>query len=76
MFDSVYTTTARTGAGVTVGPTGQQLTTAYGGSIAFEHGWNAEWRTSVFGGAQVVDYNDDGQRDPVLEVGVPAVAGR
>ena len=25
--------------------------------MAFEHGWNAEWRTSVFGGAQVVDYN-------------------
>jgi Porin subfamily len=58
LFDSVYTTTTRTGAGITVGPTGQQLTTAYGGTIAFEHGWNAEWRTSVFGGAQVVDYND------------------
>ena len=58
LFDSVYTTTARTGAGITVGPVGQQLTTAYGGSIAFEHGWNAEWRTSVFGGVQVVDYND------------------
>ena len=37
----------------TVGPTGQQLTTAYGGSIAFEHGWNAEWRTSVFGGVEL-----------------------
>ena len=58
VFDSVYSSTARTGAGLTVGPTGQQLTTAYGGAIAFEHGWNAEWRTSVFGGAQVVDYND------------------
>jgi hypothetical protein len=57
LFDSVYTTTARTGAGLLVGPTGQQLTTAYGGSLAFEHGWNAEWRTSVFGGAQWVDYN-------------------
>jgi hypothetical protein len=58
LWDSVYTTTTRTGAGLTVGPTGQQLTSAYGGSIAFEHGWNAEWRTSVFGGVQVVDYND------------------
>jgi hypothetical protein len=48
LFDSVYDT--RTG-------TGQQLTTSYGGAIAFEHGWNAEWRTSVFGGAQFVDYN-------------------
>ncbi len=58
LFDSVYSSTTRTGAGITVGPTGQQLTTTYGGSIAFEHGWNAEWRTSVFGGAQVMDYND------------------
>jgi hypothetical protein len=48
LFDSVYDT--RNG-------TGQQLTTTYGGSVAFEHGWNAEWRTSVFGGAQVIDYN-------------------
>ncbi|ETR76155.1 polymerase [Afipia sp. P52-10] len=48
LFDSVYDT--RTG-------TGQQLTTAYGGAVAFEHGWNPEWRTSVFGGAQFVDYN-------------------
>ena len=57
VFDSVYSSTARTGAGITVGPVGQQLTTGYGGSIAFEHGWNAEWRTSIYGGAQVVDYN-------------------
>ena len=48
VFDSVYDT--RTG-------TGQQLTTTYGGTIAFEHGWNAQWRTSVFGGAEVIDYN-------------------
>jgi hypothetical protein len=58
VWNSVYTTTARTGAGITVGPVGQQLTRAYGGSIAFEHGWNAEWRTSIFGGVQIVDYNE------------------
>ena len=60
VWDSVYTSSAgaTTGGGlVIVGPVGQQLTTGYGGSLAFEHGWNAEWRTSVFGGAQVVDYN-------------------
>jgi hypothetical protein len=59
VWDTVYTSAAATsGGGVTiVGPVGQQLTTAYGGSIAFEHGWNAEWRTSVFGGVEVVDYN-------------------
>jgi hypothetical protein len=58
VWDSVYTSTTRTGAGLVVGPTGQQLTTGYGGSIAFEHGWSPEWRTSVFGGAAVLDYND------------------
>lgn len=58
VWDSVYTTTPRRGAGLVVGPSGQQLTTAYGGSLAFEHGWNAEWRSSVFGGAAVIDYNN------------------
>jgi len=48
VWDSVYN--SATGVG-------QQLTTTYGGSLAFEHGWNNEWRTSVFGGAQKVDYN-------------------
>jgi len=58
IWDSVYTSAARVGAGqVVAAGTGQQLTTAYGGSMAFEHGWNAEWRTSVFGGAAIVDYN-------------------
>jgi hypothetical protein len=57
IFDSVYSSTPRAGAGLAVGPVGQQLTTAYGGNIAFEHGWNAEWRTSVFGGAEFLDYN-------------------
>jgi hypothetical protein len=58
IWDSVYASTPRTGAGLTVGPVGQQLTQAYGGSIAFEHGWNAEWRTSVFGGVEFLDYNN------------------
>ncbi len=60
VWDSVYTSTAGATVGgglVLVGPISQQLTTGYGGSIAFEHGWNAEWRTSIFGGVQVVDYN-------------------
>jgi hypothetical protein len=48
IWDTVYTSTAGVTAGggtVLVGPQSQQLTTAYGGSVAFEHGWNAEWRT-------------------------------
>jgi hypothetical protein len=60
VFDSVYTSNPGVTAGgglVLVGPQTQQLTSGYGGSIAFEHGWNAEWRTSIFGGAQFVDYN-------------------
>ncbi len=67
IWDSVYTSTPRVGAGVAVGAgTGQQLTTAYGGRIAFEHGWNAEWRTSVFGGAEVRRLQLDGQCDSLL----------
>jgi hypothetical protein len=54
LFDSVYDT--RTG-------TGQQLTTTYGGTIAFEHGWNSEWRTSIYGGAEVIDYNATANAD-------------
>ena len=35
----------------------QQLTTTYGGMAGYEHGWNNEWRTSIYGGAAFVDYN-------------------
>jgi hypothetical protein len=52
IFDSVYDT--RAGA---LNQGSQQLTTAYGGSAAYEHNWNPQWRTSVFGGAQFLDYN-------------------
>jgi hypothetical protein len=51
IFDSVYST-------VPGQVTGQQLTTAYGGNLAFEHYWNPQWRTSVFGGAMFLDYNN------------------
>jgi hypothetical protein len=66
LFDSVYDT--RTGIG-------QQLTTAYGGAVAFEHGWNAEWRTSVFGGAQVVDYNASANAILCSRFGVGSATG-
>lgn len=51
IFDSVYSTAPGQ-------VTGQQLTTAYGGNLAFEHYWNPQWRTSVFGGAMYLDYNN------------------
>ena len=61
LFDSVYTTAVTAAGnnptGAAIGVTGQQLTTTYGGNIGFEHGWNAEWRTSVFGGVEKIDYN-------------------
>jgi hypothetical protein len=75
VFDSVYSTGAGAGAGLAFGPVGQQLTTAYGGSIAFEHGWNAEWRTSVFGGAQVLDYNATANAILCSRHGVGGTAG-
>jgi hypothetical protein len=53
----------------------QQLTTAYGGTIAFEHGWSGEWRTSVFGGAQVLDYNAAANAILCGKFGVGAAAG-
>lgn len=52
VFDSVYNVNA---AGVVTAD--QQLTSAYGGYLAYEHAWNPEWKTSVFGGAQYLDYN-------------------
>ena len=61
VFDSVYNTAVIAGAvnptGAAIAPSGQQLTTTYGGNIGFEHGWNAEWRTSLFGGVEKIDYN-------------------
>jgi hypothetical protein len=61
VFDSVYNSAVIAGAnnptGAAIAVSGQQLTTTYGGNIAFEHGWNAEWRTSVFGGVEKIDYN-------------------
>ena len=66
VWDSVYN--SATGVG-------QQLTTAYGGTIAFEHGWNAEWRTSVFGGAEVIDYNSTANAILCGKFGVGAAAG-
>ncbi|MDQ8730960.1 porin [Bradyrhizobium sp. LHD-71] len=75
LFDSVYTSGPRTGAGIAVGPTGQELTTAYGGSIAFEHGWTPEWRTSVFGGAQVLDYSDTANAILCSRFGIGSTTG-
>ena len=52
VFDSVYSVNP---AGVVIAD--QELTSAYGGYLAFEHHWSPQWRSSIFGGAQKVDYN-------------------
>jgi hypothetical protein len=61
MLDAVYNTApiaaANNPTGVAIAPSGLQLTNTYGGFLAFEHGWNAEWRSSIYGGAQFIDYN-------------------
>jgi len=78
IWDTVYTSSAgvTTGGGTSfVGPVGQQLTTAFGGSIAFEHGWNAEWRTSVFGGVEKIDYNSTANAILCSKFGVGSTTG-
>jgi hypothetical protein len=75
VWDSVYTSVPVAGGGIAVGPTGQQLTTAYGGRVAFEHGWNPEWRTSVFGGVEVLDYNSTANAILCSQFGVGGPAG-
>jgi len=61
MLDSVYNTSVIAGGlnptGAAIGPSSQQLTRTYGGWGTFEHGWNAEWRSSIYGGVGVIDYN-------------------
>ena len=37
--------------------TGVNLTTAWNVNAAYEHFWNAQWRTSVYGGYGEVSYN-------------------
>lgn len=62
MIDSIYNVSGITAGnnptGAALGPNGQQLTRSYGGWGQFEHGWNAEWRSAVFGGVGVIDYGN------------------
>jgi len=50
LSDSVYG-----GAGATA--TDHQLTTAWGVNAAYDHGWNAQWKTSLYGGYAAISYN-------------------
>ncbi|MCC8984228.1 porin [Bradyrhizobium acaciae] len=43
---------------VFVAGAGQELTTTYGFNGAFNHNWNPQWATSIFGGLGAVRYNN------------------
>ena len=45
------------GAAGTTG-TSANLTTAWGVNAAYDHYWNAKWKTSLYGGYAAVSYND------------------
>jgi hypothetical protein len=55
MSDGVY------GGGIvpgsTIAATGIQLTTAWGVNAGYEHFWNPQWRTSLYGGYAQTSYN-------------------
>src|SRR5262249_44254143 len=40
-------------------PTSLQLTTAWNVNAAYEHFWNPQWRTSLYGGYAAVTYNSN-----------------
>jgi len=43
----------------TLGATGLDLTTGWNVNAAYEHFWNSQWRTSVYGGYAAVSYNTE-----------------
>jgi hypothetical protein len=53
--DAVYGGIAPLGLAAT--GTGLNLTTAWEFNASYEHFWNAQWRTSAYGGYMQVDYN-------------------
>jgi hypothetical protein len=53
-----YTTEAVYGFDNHGNPIGSQLTTAWGVNASYEHHWNPEWKTSLYGGYIKFEYND------------------
>ncbi|MGA8996964.1 MAG: porin, partial [Pseudolabrys sp.] len=56
--DAVYGGTIAAGTA-----TGLSLTTAWNVNAAYDHFWNARWRTSLYGGYAAVSYDSLGQRE-------------
>jgi hypothetical protein len=50
-----------------------QLTRAWSINAAYQHIWNAKWRTSVFGGYVKIDYN--GTATDIINSHLPGAAG-
>ena len=51
------------------------LTTAWNVNAAYEHFWNPQWRTSLYGGYAAVSYNDQGNRILCSLLGAGAGSG-
>jgi hypothetical protein len=51
------------------------LTTAWNINAAYEHFWNPQWRTSLYGGYAAVSYNDQGNRILCSLLGAGAGSG-
>jgi Porin subfamily len=57
MSDGVYGGNTFPGAGTNLAGTSVQLTTAWGVNAGYEHFWNPQWRTSLYGGYVQTSYN-------------------
>jgi hypothetical protein len=60
MAEAVYGSLNPTpaGGGAAIGGTNVELTDVWSFNAAYEHRWNPQWRTSIWGGMWGVEYND------------------
>jgi hypothetical protein len=68
--DAVYGGTLATGNASDL-----SLTTAWNVNAAYEHFWNARWRTSLYGGYAAVSYSDQGKANLCVVDGAGSGAG-
>src|SRR5262249_13815394 len=59
LLDAVYTgSQVATGGANRVGTSNVTMTTGWGVNASYEHYWNSQWKTSVYGVYDRVEYND------------------
>jgi Porin subfamily len=51
--------------------TGEELTTVWSANAAYEHRWNPQWRTSIYGGMFGVQFDDTAKNMICAALGVP-----